>query len=91
MRDVFYIKDHGTCYLRNGVAPPYPCMMAWHTSGNDGYVRRARPAVIGIRGRPPSMAKPTSMDGGWELSSVLPGAVAAATCLFQRTYALLEG
>jgi len=70
MRDVFYIKDHGTCYLRNGVAPPYPCMMAWHTSGNDGYVRRARPAVIGIRGRPPSMAKPTSMDGGWELSGV---------------------
>ena len=53
-------------------------MRTRRNGGNGGYVGRARPAAIGIKGRPISTAKPTSMDGGWELSDVLPGAAAVS-------------
>ena len=72
-----------------GWSPAYPRTTVRHTGGNDDYTEQARPAVIGIKGRPPSMAKPASMNGSWELSGILLGA--AAACLFRRTYALSEG
>ena len=61
-----------------GRSPSYPRATAWHTGSNGGYAGRARPTATGIKGRPPSMAKPASMDGGWELSDVLPGDAAAS-------------
>ena len=57
-----------------GRSPTYPCAMARHTSGNGGSAGRATPAATGIKGQPPSTAKPASMDGSWELSGILPRA-----------------
>jgi len=41
-----------------GQSPAYPRAMVRHTGGNSGYIGRARPAVTGIKGRPPSMLNP---------------------------------